>query len=610
MRRFVALVALSILVPTSPAWAGTASGTVVDGAGKPIHGVRVRITAYTQGSKPVEGTEVVSSGADGSFSLGVNAGGGQIVAVSFGKKGYYNTAKQLYAASNMPLGKVVMNTLGTIDNDHYQWIKPNWPKMDQTDFGCNACHGQQADDWQKSKMAHSAKNPRVFSLYKGTDISGNPVGGGYRDDNPDKAGPCANCHAPAAAINAPGETRLDLVEGVAKEGVFCDFCHKIRDVKIGAGLGVGGAVQVQRQPAWLNLFAFGPFDNYLGGPMLTTFNPLLTQSRFCGGCHQYTNENGVKVQTTYSEWAEMSGADPDALQCQDCHMKKKFGKEYQGEDPGVDYILNDEHMQQMHGTLHPKSKIYPHTFHGAAEYITEAASLAVTAEQVGGEVIVKATIDNVNAGHALPTGMPFRHMILEITATADGAPMVQVAGPKVPDYGGVGSAPEDLAGKPGKGFARVLGDETETRNVPFWRATREIEDTRIGPADSDEVELRFEPPEAGGAAKISARLIYRRAFRKMVLERKWDSQGAAKDRVKDVVMNAAEADVTLTPWVKTKVEPTDAGGDGGASGDSSGDDSGCTSAGAAGPGSPGGSPWLVLGLALLAGLIIRRRRFA
>ena len=282
MRHFAALLVLVLLAAASPAHAGTASGKVVDEAGNPVVGARVRITAFTQGTKPQSGTEVVSSGSDGSFTIEVSAVGGQIVAVTFGKKGYKNTSKLVYAASNMPLGPVTMASLGVIDNDHYQWLKPVWPKTDQTTYGCNMCHGQQADDWQKSEMAKSAQNPRVFSLYLGTDEAGNHIGGGYRDDNPDKAGPCANCHAPAAAVNAPNNTRLDLVEGVAKEGVFCDVCHKIRDVTIGGGLGVGGAVHIQRQPSWLALFAFGPFDDYLGGPMTTTFNPLLTQSRFCG----------------------------------------------------------------------------------------------------------------------------------------------------------------------------------------------------------------------------------------------------------------------------------------------------------------------------------------
>ena len=600
MHRFIPIATLLLCLPAATVSAASISGTVVDANGNAVSAVRVRVTVFQNapGISPTSGTEVVTTNADGSFSLDVQAPGGYAVAVSFGKKGYYNTARTVLAASNLPLGKITMSSLGPIDNDKYTWIKPFWPKMDTSDVGCNACHGEQADDWLLSDMAKSAQNERVFSLYKGTDVKGNPTGGGYRDDNPNKAGPCANCHAPAAAINAPDDTRLDQVEGVAREGVFCDVCHKIRDVKIGGGLGVGGAVQLQRQPAWLNFFAFGPFDDYLGGPMLTTFNPLLTQARFCGGCHEYVNDHGVTVQSTYSEWAEMSGADPDALQCQDCHMKKKFGKEYQGEPEGMAKILNDEHVAANHGTWRPKSKIFPHTFHGGREYAKEAADLEITTSQVEGELVVKARIDNVNAGHALPTGMPFRHMILVVDATVDGKNLAQTAGPTVPDYGGKGGAPEDLAGKPGKGFARVLGDDTDARNVPFWRATREIEDTRIRPAEFDEFELRFEVPEAGGAAKVSAQLVYRRTFRKMNVERKWGE--------KDLVINTAAADATLKAWDKPAVTPKpDANGGADVSADTGGEDSGC-SAHAAGQ----QSPWLPLGLALLLLVWIRQRRLA
>lgn len=588
---FFAILALS----SSVALAKTVSGMVVGSDGKPLPGVRVRLGQFDKGTQPVSGTAVATTGPDGKFAMESTAVPGQYQQVSFGKKGYLNQVAYYDPAGPLLVGTVELKPLPMIDNDHYQWWKPMWPKDDTTDQGCNFCHGEQGDAWVKSIMAGSAKNERVLSLYKGTDLKGAPVGGGYRDLHPDKAGPCANCHAAAAAVDAPFDTRLDLVEGVAANGVFCEVCHKTRDVEIGAGAGVGGALKMQRPAAWVNLFGFGPFEDIGPMPMTTSYSPLITQSRFCGGCHEWTNDHGVPVLSTYSEWAEMSGADPDALQCQDCHMKKKFGKDWQGEDTSkMAFILNDAHIQQMHGTLRPVSKIFPHVFVGADKLAAEAAAVTLEAAQVEGALRIKVAVKNVNAGHALPTGMPFRHMILHVQASIGDQPLTQTDGPKVPEYGGVGDAAEDLAGVPGKGYARVLGDGKGGRNVPFWDATEVIEDTRVRPAGQDEVTLRFAVPEAGGKASVKASLIYRRALRDMNLKRSW--------ALKDEVIGQGAAEVTLTPWVKT-VTPTDDKSAGDAASAADGDAGGCNTGARAGGAMTSG---LVLLLATLL-LLLRRR---
>lgn len=221
-------------------------------------------------------------------------------------------------------------------------------------------------------------------------------------------------------------------------------------------------------------------------------------------------------------------------------MKKKFGADYAGETNELVYIVNDPHVRQMHGVQREKSTVHPHTFHGGREYAAEAAALQLGAEQdpATGELVVTVDVQNVNAGHALPTGMPFRHAILVVDADLDGDAMAQRGGPSVPAYGGEGDDEADLAGRPGKGYARVLGDDDGNLNVPFWRATTVVEDTRIPGADADRVVLRFAMPEADGQANVTARLIYRRTWRAMNLEKKW---GEA-----DILMATASGTVALS----------------------------------------------------------------
>ncbi len=537
----------TLLVPFVVLWSALASaaplsGVVLDPDGLPIAGAQLRFSPMSEGVKPLSGDLVVLTDADGRFEVESPAGLLQQLYVGIGKLGYLNSAGIMPGDAAGDIGSLVLEPLPPIDNKEYAWWKPFWPVDDQSDVGCNACHGEQYRDWRNSEMAFSATNPRVLSLYEGTDIDGNRAGEGYRIDHPDKAGPCANCHAPAAALDAPGEVVLSEVEGIAAEGVFCDTCHKIRDVVPDGGPGVAGSLQYQRPSAWMGLFAFGPYEDVGSHPMSSSYSPLIKTSRFCAGCHEWTNEHGVPVMSTYSEWSAVAGADPDALQCQDCHMKKKFGADYFGEPDEEAFIVDNEHVQQNHGVRRKKATIYPHTFHGAKELVEEAAGVDLELADDNGSLVVTVGIDNVNAGHALPTGMPFRHMLLVVEATADGAPLELSDGPVVPDYGG------NLAGRPGRGYARVLGDADGNRNVPFWRATEVLEDTRIRGAERDEVTLRFAGPEGGGEVSVTARLVYRRAFQAMMEAKKWN--------LDDTEIGLAEASAELSP---AAAEPIDAG---------------------------------------------------
>ena len=507
----------------------TVTGTVVDEAGKPIGAVRVRVTPVPSTGVPQSDPEFIVTGADGTFSIDADVTAGKQFYLGVGKTRFVNVSGLIKAkAGTTPLGKVTLEGVSPIDNVSYSWVKPYVDKKDQTDLGCNFCHGKQHEAWKGSKMAISAKDPLVLSYYEGKDLAGAPAGDGWRVDHPDEAGPCANCHAPAAAANAPGKTVLSEVTGTAKEGVFCDICHKVRDVLPGAGPGVGGSLVLTRPSAWTGLFAFGPFNDAFGMPMTTSYNETITKARMCAGCHEWQNDQGVPVLSTFSEWSEMSGADPAALQCQDCHMKKKFGDGYTGEPkPTLGYILDDQMQQGMPGVKRWSDSVFPHVFTGGEDLAYEAAKVTLDLAQDGGDLVATIAVKNVNAGHALPTGMPFRNMILVVDADVGGVKLTQTGGPVVPDYGGEGTAPEDLAGKPGKGYARVLGDGKGGRMTPFWRATEVLEDTRIRAAETDEVELRFAVPQAGGKAHVTAALVYRRGYRPMVLEKKWDVEDAA-----------------------------------------------------------------------------------
>ena len=104
---------------------------------------------------------------------------------------------------------------------------------------------------------------------------------------------------------------------------------------------------------------------------------------------------------------------------------------------------------------------HTHTFVGSTpETLSANIALATTAAESGaGTVRVTSAVDNFGAGHDFPTGISLRNAILWITATLNGQPLTQVAGPTIPFWASddvPGDQPGDLAGQPGKGFAKVL----------------------------------------------------------------------------------------------------------------------------------------------------------
>jgi hypothetical protein len=144
---------------------------------------------------------------------------------------------------------------------------------------------------------------------------------------------------------------------------------------------------------------------------------------------------------------------------------------------------------------------------------------------------VRVDVTNSGAGHDLPTGVTIRNLILVVApTTSDGTVLAQQGaadggGPRVPNWGGAGAGDErNFAGRPGKGFARVLVDENLVENVLFTEAINEF-DTRIAAGATDTSTYRFALPKdwAKRDVRVATELWYRRAFKPLADQRKWTS---------------------------------------------------------------------------------------
>jgi hypothetical protein len=316
------------------------------------------------------------------------------------------------------------------------------------------------------------------------------------------------------ALDNPFNADPREARGVAREGVFCDFCHKIDAARIDSSGGYPGILSYKfNRPFDGHQLFYGPYQDVFPGD--DSYHPLYRESNYCAPCHNGTFW-GVEMYSEFREWAESSYA-ARGIQCQECHMKP-------------DGIMTRFALEQEGSVKRRPETIPSHLFSGIGDlaFMKQAIDLQLRTEQKGNRLNVIATVTNLSAGHHYPSGNPMRNMILLVDASnADGRSLPLIDGDKVPIWGGVGSVAEgNYAGLPGRGFAKILRDaipypdSREKRHfrpeypAPHWRPALIESDTRIPANGTDSSHYGFRVPAGqNGPVRITARLIYRRSYK-------------------------------------------------------------------------------------------------
>jgi hypothetical protein len=458
-------------------------GQVADDNG-PLAGALVRL----QGTAATTRTD-----AQGRFTLSPTAAARRVTAW---KDGYFIGGAGIDEALQLRL-----RPLPAGDRDDYAWVNPDADPAGT--HNCANCHGEVHREWAASGHARSATGRHFRNLYEGTDWNGKVgVGWGLLEQHPDGAAVCASCHAPAVPDGDEAGLDLRKVRGVAARGVHCDYCHKVRDAGPGQpGLTHGRFGLRLQRPAEGQLF-FGPLDDVDRGE--DAYAPIYRDSRYCASCHEGI-VFGVPVYTTYSEWLE-SPARRDGRHCQDCHMKPT-GR-LTNLAPGKGGIERDP------------STLGNHRFFDGSQ-----ADMLRRCVRVAGEVRPGADADSVRAtvsvrvegvGHRVPTGFIDRHLLLVVEGFgADGKPVEARSGPTLPSLAG-----EELTGKSGRLFGRVLKDFDGRSPAPFWRADSDPEDTRLVPGQVSESVFTFPPT----LQRVRVRILYRRFWQEVARSKGWPDQ--------------------------------------------------------------------------------------
>ena len=506
------------------------NGFVRSKKGLPLENARVRI----RGSK-----EFVTTDKEGRFTVPLSNPGQRLFQwiITAGKEGYVNSGARYVPGKDVVF--ITLQAIPNFDSPDYQMVitSPAGPfpnnKGIKLQMDCGNCHTTHLWEWGVSKMGKTTQNKKVLDAYEQF----------AKEKKINQQNTCADCHAPIAALQAPGQT--DYGRAVKEnfnlsKGIECDFCHKIRDVEVSNSPGVQ-SIKMARLSAGNSFFEYGPYDDVVAMPMVASYNPIYTKSEFCSACHQdaikqpagfswdyeavypdaaryplYEKGQVIPNQWTYQEWLEwqetLSETDEDkGLQCQDCHMN--WTKEML---PYYRYIVSGN-VKNSASERSPET-IFPHKFEGASpNKLKGSARLFIDSNMTDDILEVTVGVTNVNAGHRLPTGEHTRNMILLVTAEDENGNQLEfIDGSVVPDWGGNGEKEGDYSGMSGKGYARVTADESGSLNVPVWRATRIASDNRIRAKETDESMYRFKLP-AGDNEDIpffvTATLIYRKNFR-------------------------------------------------------------------------------------------------
>ena len=361
-------------------------------------------------------------------------------------------------------------------------------------------------------------------------------GAGYRLDYPVSNGNCALCHIPAGA---PGTLQEMDIAGLIElshenyviaetEGVTCDVCHKVTDVLVEKN----SKLPYEDRPGVLSMSLlrpnsnqqfFGPlaYESMTGSTFKATCFPVFGESKFCAACH-YAKFANTLIYGSYKEWLDSpysNPATPNYRTCQDCHMKD----DTQPANPAHREACSDAN-RELQNYNHNMMKYGPDEENSSRQIPTivkNAAQISMAPVLANGQIHVTVTVQNTGAGHKFPTDSPLRHLILLIKAEDwRGSPLTQSGGPTVP----VWAAP-DLAGYAGQIFAHILKDK-DTNLAPsfaYWNPVEDAwdgADTRLAPGVPVQSLYSFAAPYER-SARITARLIYRKAFKNVVDKKGW-----------------------------------------------------------------------------------------
>jgi len=295
---------------------------------------------------------------------------------------------------------------------------------------CGDCHSQIYEQWDKSMHSKAFTDPLWRAATKLFFKEA------QKKEEILEMKACIKCHTPLGfrsySISSPKDDYDKLAE-LPAQGIFCNWCHNINEVKqIGdAGYEVAPG-DGEDDPSTM----LGPRKDAYSDYHPTGYSELHTKSEFCGLCHNVSHAaNNLPLEQTYNEWKNSpynTGNPETTVNCQDCHMRQRpgipaTGKTARPDNPGQ---AADEGPDRAHIWTHYfvgantlGTKILKNDVHNkmAMERLRNAADLALiknSSYRKNELTRISVKIINSGAGHYLPTGLTeVRQMWLDVKIT-------------------------------------------------------------------------------------------------------------------------------------------------------------------------------------------------
>jgi cytochrome c554/c'-like protein len=326
---------------------------------------------------------------------------------------------------------------------------------------CKTCHLDITEQWERSAHASADRNKNL--LFGRMYLHSMKM---TRGETMVKCGPC---HETVPFVNQD----FNGVRDVSAEGVACAYCHAVESAGDPGGI----------PPYTLDL---AHYYGTIRTPVPTNshgsaYSAYIKTSEYCGACHDYKNQHGVTISTTYAEW-KRSKYGKQGVTCQSCHMPGGTGRNsYLG--PMRPRVANHSFSPQLAGSGRPGKPV----------------GFTLRGQKVGSgdSLRVFATVSNTGWGHSLPTGNDQKIVLIRIRVLTQGGSIVWENDPFTEWNTSI--------------FGVILADELGTWPADTWTAQSVLSDRRIKAGQSAIVRYDVPVKDQKGPYKVEAQLLYRNA---------------------------------------------------------------------------------------------------
>ncbi len=398
---------------------------------------------------------------------------------------------------------------------------------------CAECHRDLYDQWADSNHRLMGESNPYFMVALQAAVEAE--GENFRQW-------CMGCHMPNNLLSGDfniGQGHMFEKNGASlftalknkktdiDEGTGCLFCHRITAIEDSGGNGAYtvnlkdrltyvGEPLVEKEDA-------GVIDgilNWLGKRQINAdpqvhaqsySQPFYKDPQLCKTCHnEFAPGTGALIVDTYGEWERSEFNNPeDPAQhrdCIDCHMHGDIQRIGEG-IPGQSSMRGKE-----------KDNVVTHQFTGANHHLVglrnqQQADMSIALLKSSATLDVQMNerkelvvrVNNVGAGHALPTGVAdFRQFWLDVT-------VVDANGNTILRSGSVSE--QGVVDANARMFMKEFGDEQgKPVGLLFWRYAKLLKDTRI-PANGYRDEVFVLPNTSEGGPiyplTVTSKLMYR-----------------------------------------------------------------------------------------------------